>query len=153
MKKINKQNGFSLLYAVLVTSIVLYIAGSIVNITLKELILTSSTRDSHKAFYAADAAVECVLYWDIAGGTTGISYFNASDSKTISCFNKSITLTPVTIGDVTTFSFKLDKSSDPVQINVVVTKDENGTTIDSRGYNTSDTTNKRRLERGLEVTY
>ncbi|MEK7606341.1 MAG: LamG-like jellyroll fold domain-containing protein [Patescibacteria group bacterium] len=57
--------GFTLFYAVLVTSLLLALGLAVYNITLKELILTSDARESQNAFYAADTALECALYWDL----------------------------------------------------------------------------------------
>lgn len=56
--------GFTLFYAVLITSLLLSIALAVFNITLKELILSSDARESQNAFYSADTALECALFWD-----------------------------------------------------------------------------------------
>lgn len=59
------EQGFTLLLAALIASIVLALGISISGIVQKELILSSIGRDSQFAFYAADSAAECALYWDI----------------------------------------------------------------------------------------
>lgn len=59
--------GFTLLYAIIVTSIILASSLSIISIALRELALTSSARDSQYAFYVANTGLECALYWDIVG--------------------------------------------------------------------------------------
>jgi hypothetical protein len=56
--------GFTLFYAVLVSSLLLAIGLAVLNITYKEFVLSSGARDSETAFYAADTALECALYWD-----------------------------------------------------------------------------------------
>lgn len=56
--------GFTLFYAMLISSLLLAIGLAIFNITYKEFILTSGIRESESAFYAADSALECALYWD-----------------------------------------------------------------------------------------
>ncbi len=56
--------GFTLFYAVLVSSLLLALGLAIFNITYKELILSSGARESATAFYAADAGLECALFWD-----------------------------------------------------------------------------------------
>ncbi len=58
--------GFTLFYAVLVTSLLLALGLAVFNITLKELRLSSDARESQNSFYAADTALECVLYWDLS---------------------------------------------------------------------------------------
>lgn len=67
-KKINnKEKGFALLFAVLVSVMVLAVGASIINISLKQVILSSAGRESQFAFYAANTGMECALYWDLNG--------------------------------------------------------------------------------------
>lgn len=61
---IMKKRGFVLAFSLLISSIVLALAFGIFNILLKQIVLTSSAKDSQIAFYAADAGAECALYWD-----------------------------------------------------------------------------------------
>lgn len=64
MRAAASQNGFTLFVAVLVASLVLAIGFSISNIVLKQLAISGSGGGSLVAFYAADSAVECAVYWD-----------------------------------------------------------------------------------------
>ncbi len=64
----SKQSGFAMLYTVLLVSLILTIAISISNLTLKQSVLSNLAKDSGIAFYQADAAVECGMYQDIALG-------------------------------------------------------------------------------------
>ena len=57
--------GFTLFYAVLITSLLLALGLAVFNITLKELLLSSDARESQNAFYSADTALECALFWDL----------------------------------------------------------------------------------------
>jgi hypothetical protein len=59
------KKGFALLIALLITSVVLSVGVVLANITYKQALLSSTSNESLKAFYAADAAMECALYWDI----------------------------------------------------------------------------------------
>src|SRR3989344_4229619 len=59
------RRGFTLLFAMIISSIVLSIGLGIFNIALKELVLSSAARESQFAFFAADTGTECALYWDI----------------------------------------------------------------------------------------
>lgn len=61
----SRKKGFTLLIAVLVSSIFLSLASTIATITFKQIILSSIGKDSQRAFYAADAGMECALYWDL----------------------------------------------------------------------------------------
>jgi len=66
MKKIFIQNqGYALLFAVLVSAVVLGVGVSILNISRKEILLTAGAQKSQYAFYAADAGYECSLYQDL----------------------------------------------------------------------------------------
>ena len=58
------QRGFTLLLAALVSSIVLAVGAAIFGIAQKQVLLSAIGRDSQFAFYAADTAAECALYWD-----------------------------------------------------------------------------------------
>lgn len=57
-------SGFTLLLAALVSSIVLAVGAAIFGIAQKQVLLSAVGRDSQFAFYAADTAAECALYWD-----------------------------------------------------------------------------------------
>ncbi|MBP6925826.1 MAG: hypothetical protein KBC22_02100 [Candidatus Pacebacteria bacterium] len=56
------QHGFVILFAVLISAIILLIGTGILGITVKETILASTARESQLAINAADTGVECVLY-------------------------------------------------------------------------------------------
>src|SRR3989344_7693850 len=71
-----RRGGYALMLSIVVSSIVLSIGISLLNIVQKELILSATGRDSQFAFYAADAGLECVLYWDL--GNPGESIFPES---------------------------------------------------------------------------
>lgn len=61
IKSISKKKGYTLLFAVLTSIMVLSIAAFILSISRKQFILTSSARDSVYAFYAADTGLECAI--------------------------------------------------------------------------------------------
>ena len=56
--------GFTLLYAVLISSIALTIGLGAFGLTYGELVLAGNARDAMIAIYAADAGIECATYWD-----------------------------------------------------------------------------------------
>ncbi len=68
MKQSSTTNGFAMLFTVLVMSLILTIAVGISNTTFKQTILSSLAKDSQAAFYQADSAMECALYYDITKG-------------------------------------------------------------------------------------
>ncbi len=57
------QKGFALLLALIVSSVVLAIGLSILNISVSQLTLSSTARESEYAFQAAHAGVDCMWYW------------------------------------------------------------------------------------------
>ncbi len=57
------QKGFVILFTILISSIILMIGFGIFSIATRETILSSTAREAQFAFYAADAGVECALYY------------------------------------------------------------------------------------------
>lgn len=79
LKNKQKNKGFVIMVAVLISSMLISIGAFITIIALKELQLSSSSKDSQKAFYAADSALECALYHDIRSGASGGPFPQNSD--------------------------------------------------------------------------
>jgi hypothetical protein len=141
--EIKDNKGITLLIAVLIAGLLLSVSLSIFNIAMKELIISSSGRDSHISFYAADAGAECALYWDWNQGSFG------HDVQTqISCAGHTFNVS----GDDTEFTFNPGAGVLDICAQVKVTKTETDTLIESRGYNTCIPT-VRRTERGLRIKY
>jgi hypothetical protein len=91
MRHDGTQRGFTLLMAALVASIVLSLGSSIFLIAQKQVTLSSLGRDSQFAFYAADAAAECALYWDLRD-----SYFSTTTSDVHpECDNHALTVSGI----------------------------------------------------------
>jgi hypothetical protein len=129
-----KNRGMTLFIAIVIMSVLLFISFAVVNITIKGTLFASSGRDSQYAFYAADSGIECALYWDSKFDPSKFDPSNSSPSP-ITCANQ--------ISNV-----------EPFCVTVEVTKNIDGTTyIKSKGYNTCDMSNLKRVERGVEVTY
>ena len=66
------KGGYTLIIAIFVAGIVLAIGAAILNLTVREFILTGIARESVIALSAADAGLECAHYWDrspFAGGS------------------------------------------------------------------------------------
>lgn len=59
--KINYKKGYTLLFSIIVASVVLSIAVFILSISRKQFILASVSRDSTMAIYAADSAIQCAI--------------------------------------------------------------------------------------------
>jgi Tfp pilus assembly protein PilX len=163
----NKKNksGYTLLVSTLLSSLLLSIGLSIVSINAKEIKLSSITKDSQLAFYAADIGVECAIYWDLKYGS-GISAFATSTASipppsNIRCNNNNINTAWTIQGDdtsaTTTFPLDLGVSGNSrdicAEVAVIKTNDGASTTIESRGRNFCNNSNLRRVERALRVRY
>lgn len=61
-----KNRGFIILFSMLISSLILLVSSGIYNVVQKQVVLSSYARESQKAFYAADAALDCALYNDIS---------------------------------------------------------------------------------------
>ncbi|MEX0917158.1 MAG: hypothetical protein WDZ90_01400 [Candidatus Paceibacterota bacterium] len=145
------ERGFTLLLSVLISSLLLAIGLAIFNITIKELILSSSGRESQFAFYAADTGAECALFHDFQRG----AFSTSSPAANLECIDEEWEVTSSSpVPGTYTRTFSID--SEPHCMTVVVTKEEGPpvtTSIEARGYNTCDTGNPRRVERAIRVTY
>lgn len=162
-----KKRGFTILFAVIVSSLVLAIGISIGSITLKQIKISILGRDSQVAFYSADSGSECVMYHDLIN-----KYFaTSSDSATaipapaleISCFDQLFPITSVETDSesaTTTIIMKDEATSPNICAKVTISKydsDNDGysdrTIILSRGNNYCDANTNRLLERGIRIKY
>ena len=76
-KKVNKkERGFILVLTMLIVSVTLAISFGTYSVSIKEVVLGSYMRDSERAFFAADRARECALFWDrsVSPGPNGLPY-------------------------------------------------------------------------------
>lgn len=181
-----KNKGFTILFSVLVSSLVLSIGASIISIALKQVTLSSSARDSQFAFYAANTGTECAMYWDIVGisdlppvfatssesvlpNTDNNPAFNAAQCNELSIIDNSTD--DCTLSNSKTWCIEAEESEAVTKFrikdigglgycaDVLVKKeyesdeDRIETIIESRGYNTCDSSNPRRIERGLRFRY
>lgn len=75
MNKNILKKGYTLLFAIIVASIVLSIAAFILSASRKQFILSSAARDSTVAIYAADSGIQCAVegynHHDIPGDFEG----------------------------------------------------------------------------------
>jgi Tfp pilus assembly protein PilX len=166
--------GFAVLFSVLLASFLITLGISIFSISLKEIQITTSVRDSQIAYYIADSARECALYWDVKQGAfpacldSSCSTVSASTTPTITCNGNPITLTFVKNGlaystynasnmsnIVTNFFIASSTSSSTPVADIMIKKEFISpnvvTTIEARGHNTSIL--GRRVERGIRQTH
>lgn len=173
----NQSNGYTLLFAVLVASLVLGVAAFIIDISRKQFILSSLARDSLYSFYAADSGVQCAL----ADGIDNIA--TTSSAQSISCDGISTNLTFAPVSTPSGFGFnstdQVYSFSVPIFLELPATSGDTNpscvslevwrgydssenmlTVMQSRGYNTCAETGSvwgpvfspETVERALQVT-
>jgi len=163
----NTQHGFTLLFAVLVASLLTSVGLAMTSIAQKQLVLSSVGRDSQYAFYAADTGAECALYWDFKYDAFSTSTTYAlTATPPPKCSGQLLQDFPSSGGErnpdsvtglggasETTFWFEANKRC----VYVTVTKSTvvPHTKVVSLGYNTAcnDPANPRRLERAVSTSF
>ncbi len=170
--------GFTLFFALLAASLALAIGLAILDITLRELELSSTVAQSEYAFYAADSGAECALYWDSKYNGTGSVFATSSQSiappsGTVFCNNQDIvaagtppspivapptgwrawTVTTSAASATTTFTLSfLPSQTYCVQVTVTKVGNPPATTVTSDGLNTCQGVGVQ-VERELRVSY
>lgn len=167
------EQGFALLIAVLISSVVLAVGISMLNVTLKQYLFSGIGRESEVAFYAADAGMECALYWDAS--SQGGKFDLTAVVGNISCMGTTV-VTPAGGSSGTQKQFQFEWTSTTGQTvcsKIGITKYfdatadvpmpgwgdcERGATctqVESRGYNRSCSSldSPRVVERALRANY
>ncbi len=168
-QKFKSKKGIALYIAVTVTAALILVSFSVVSLALKQISISGAGRDSQEAFYAADSGVECAIFWDVKNSVVpGQSAFTTTTPQVIFCNSDlnnplngallvggPMTMTEPGANGTSTFSLTFLPQLYCAQVTVV--KGYSGglqtTKIESRGYNTCDTTSPRRVERAILTTY
>lgn len=87
-------SGFALLITLVIISVVISIGITLIDLTIKQLRLANSSKDSEIAFHAANAGVECVRHWRIAESTA----FETGLSVPLTCFSVASSSVPRALG-------------------------------------------------------
>ena len=154
MKIISQKNkGFALLFAIMLSSIILAISIGVANIALKEVNFSTSAKDTNDAFFATDTGIECALMYDKSNPTNNACL----GSSAINCAG--VTIFPSGFSPNWNFIISGLGSSNQSCASVDVSKDlvNHTTSIISKGYDTGNTlcnsSNANRIERELRVNY
>ena len=158
------KEGFTLIFAVLIVSLLIAIAISISNIALKQLAISAVSRESQIAFYAADSGAECAIYWDVQGPYLTPAFNFASPDTgsiggTMSCgasldAQPSFQVLSDSTGTYYQNNFTVRYGAQSPCAVVILKKYADSNVIDSYGINDcSDTDNKYRVERAIRVNY
>ncbi|MCI0597780.1 hypothetical protein L0Y34_01785 [Candidatus Parcubacteria bacterium] len=144
------QRGFTLLIAVVLASVALAIGLALLDITYKQVVLASSSRQSQIAFYNADAVMECALYFDQVQNL----FARTSSSGNVSCNGLANSVIFTNSGNPYIRTFTATCAGGGTAGYATIYKYSDATTrIFTGGYNTCDIDNPRRIERGLKISY
>jgi Tfp pilus assembly protein PilE len=156
--------GFTLLIAIILASVSLVIGLALADVAYKQVVLSSAARNSQVAFYRADSAMECALYYDQQFGAFNVG--NAFDQNTIRCEGRPLigyTESALPDGGVRT-DFRVSGAScasGARSATVTVYKQTTGACSTSgaknclyaSGFNSCSTTDPNLFERGLKAVY
>lgn len=162
MIKHTYNSGFTLYVAITISAVLLVIVTSLVNLSVKQSIVSHTISDSQQAFYAADSALECAFYWDVKN-SSGSSAFDpeAGSGTDINCNVINDPTNHWVVGG----SNILTTNVGPIHYNsgkfcaeftvkkTLVSPGVYTTAIEAKGYNTCDLTAPRRVERAVRATY
>ncbi|MEK7208622.1 MAG: hypothetical protein AAB699_03720 [Patescibacteria group bacterium] len=154
-----RARGFTLLFAVLIGSLLFSLGLAVSHVALREVVLAAAGKESERAFYAADAGSECALYFDLRVGGTFPDSSSAPRRASVACAGGTSALTVVSeTGFAATTTFRLSLASQCADVAVGKVKPQGRasgrTVIESRGRNDcGEGDNPARVERALRVRY
>jgi hypothetical protein len=157
-----KNKGVTLLFAIILVTVFLIIGTGIINLVIKQLGLSSTGKESSRAYYAAETAAECARYWDLFGaafgksdGTSGADTVWITDH--VKCNSDRVTnvVTSGTTIAVTEFDIQITSLPSPLQAHVKITRDsiQGIATVETLGRNTPNINDPRRVQREYTLTY
>jgi hypothetical protein len=113
----NNESGFALLITIIVVGVILSVGLSVLDLSIKQLRLSSTATDSEISFHAANAGAECARYWRRVSS----ALFVNGNSISPTCFGVSTTvspsqvpsgsltdITPVTVGSGEVFQYEYE---------------------------------------------
>jgi hypothetical protein len=129
--KKNKQDGFVLLFTIMISSIILAITLGVANISNKEIKFGTNAKETNDAFFSTDTGAECALYNDKIAST---SFLEVGSSGTVECLGNTFTLN----GSYPVWDFVVSGLDNSGQgcVKVIVDKtDVASTIVTAKGYN------------------
>ena len=162
--------GFTLLIAIVLATVALVLGLSLADVAYKQVLLSTTQKQSETAFYAADSALECALYYDQQANA--FDYQTPAPQSQLLCGNNASPSSDVTVTNysstqggsnrITTFTIPCAAGGISATVTVYKTDplstaicNANGakTCIYANGYNTCSNSDPNRFERGLKVLY
>jgi hypothetical protein len=153
-KKSNRNNGYAILFTIIIISSILAMGAGISSSILKQVVLSSTARSSQIAFYEADTAIECAIY------ASQILDLATLPSPWQCGLDESGNPIDLNVNVVGTDMYRLDVNlpfSGPC-FNTDINKSTSVPSpyvvdIKARGYNICDPADIHQVERGLEANY
>ncbi len=108
----NEQQGFVLLFAIVVSAVIFFIGAGIFSIAYKELIISSLGKDSQKSIFMADSAIECTLQAYRDGKFDG----SLASVGNFPCFGDSVAIGGGSMTDSLSFRLSLDDACARVSV-------------------------------------
>ena len=174
-RKRSHPRGFTILFASLVSSLLLAVGLVIFDITYKQSVFSQVVRDSNFAIYAADTGLECALYWDLrytgpanfgSGSVFATSSISTPPQSGVICNAQDIAAAGVaantwpqsTSATAATTTFTISFAPQPFCAVVAVGKSAGiggavNTTVLAAGFNTCASGALNRIERALQANY
>lgn len=125
----NEQQGFVLLFAIVVSAVIFFIGAGIFSIAYKELIISSLGKDSQKSIFMADSAIECALQAYRDGKFDG----SLASVSNLNCFEETVDFENSSETDRTSFTLQLP--DDDACARVTIQRETDKITFFSQGYN------------------
>lgn len=154
MKHYQQQEGFTILLAALVATLVLALGVSVFSIAQKQIVLSSLGRSSQYAFYTADTAAECALYWDVRQQHFPTTTPNAVG--VIRCDNQDISVVVSDVSGSIVSEFDYEPNGYCAIVRIEKDSLNNETRIEADGFSTDCSeieTSSRALQRSVELNY
>lgn len=155
---LNKNNGYAILFTVVIVSIITLITIGVSSTANKQLVLSSLSKDSQIAFYQADVASDCALYlevtYDLEKDVLPAKILCGLDSSG-NDYYLDLNLLEQSEGRV---SLEFNPTSEFINSNkpcfsITLNKNFTETVVRANGYNICNKNSPRSVERTIEVKY
>jgi hypothetical protein len=149
----NDNNGYALLFSIIIISVISVITIGLANLSFKQLLLSSSAKYSQVAFYQADMASECALYVDmldllVSGSSFSCGVDSTGNPLSLSIIQDSegyyiIEDTSLYDSNQPCFSIKIGPDEENPLLKKIVAK----------GYSSCKLSDPRTVEREINISY
>lgn len=145
--------GFTLLITLILTSVTLALGVALLDVAVKQIVLSANARQSQYAFYNADSALECALYWDQR--FNAFAYDAPLPGNSIACDQQQVGSYASSIsGSRRTTTFTTTCTDGGTKASVTIYKESSGqTNLYANGFSSCSLTDPRRVERGIKARY